>query len=60
MAMTSFERKIIIKNPTAVEIIVKGYEATVRTNPYDSIDFIEEIKRGKDALKRFSSRSKNS
>lgn len=60
MATASFDRKIIIKDKTAVDVIVKGLESPVIASSYSTVDISQEFKRGKNALKRFSSRSKNS
>ena len=60
MATASFDRKIVIKDKTAVDVIVKGLESPVNTNSYSTVDITQEFQRGKKALKRFSSRSKNS
>ncbi|MDA8223097.1 hypothetical protein [Desulfosporosinus sp.] len=60
MATASFDRKIIIKDKTAVDVIVKGLESPVIASSYSTVDISKEFKRGKNALKRFSPRSKNS
>ena len=60
MATASFDRKIIIRDKTAVDVIVKGLESPVKTSTYSTVDVTQELKRGKEALKRFSSRSKHS
>lgn len=60
MATASFDRKIIIKDKTAVDVIVKGLESPVHASSYSTVDITQEFQRGKNALKRFSSHSKNS
>ncbi len=60
MATASFDRKIVIKDKTAVDVIVKGLESPVNANSYSTVDITQEFQRGENALKRFSSRSKNS
>jgi hypothetical protein len=61
MATASFDREIVVKDEKAVDVLMNGLSKDSNTQlPHYKIDVEEEFKRGKSALREFSSHSKKS
>ncbi|PKM47711.1 MAG: hypothetical protein CVV03_02260 [Firmicutes bacterium HGW-Firmicutes-8] len=61
MATASFDREIIVKDKKAVDVLMNGLsQDSNKQLPNYKIDVEEEFKRGKSALRKFSSHSKKS
>lgn len=61
MATASFDKDIVIEDEKAINVLLNGLSKESHNKaPHSKIDIDKEIKRGKSALRMFSSRSKKS